>query len=170
MCPCIYTMNLHNLLEQYAWEGVKAYHFQFHRERIASSKEVFYPDDWRKIDAELIASKCFLFPAPNINRNWASARGAGCGRGQHLPTTAYTQHLPIATAGVAMTPSMSVAHHDLQPNRGALVQQPASCRNWNYRDCRIHPCHYLHSCISCGGGHRVAQCASGGRSRVVTSR
>ena len=84
----IYTMNLHDLLERYAWEGVKAYHFQFHRKRIASGKEVYFPDDWRKIDAELIASKCFLFPAPSLNRNWSSARGQGLGRGQRQPIAA----------------------------------------------------------------------------------
>lgn len=27
----IYTMNLYELLEKYALEGVKAYHFEFHR-------------------------------------------------------------------------------------------------------------------------------------------
>ena len=27
----IYTTNLYDLLEKYAWEGLKAYHFQFHR-------------------------------------------------------------------------------------------------------------------------------------------
>ena len=26
----IYTMNLYDLLEIYAWEAVKSYHFQFH--------------------------------------------------------------------------------------------------------------------------------------------
>ena len=41
----IYTMTLHELAERYTWEGVKAYHFQFHRKRIASGKEVYYPDD-----------------------------------------------------------------------------------------------------------------------------
>ena len=35
----IYTMNLHELLERYAWEGVKSYHFQFHRKRISQCSQ-----------------------------------------------------------------------------------------------------------------------------------
>ena len=166
----INTMNLHDLLEWYAWEEVKAYHFQFHRNRIASGKEVLYPEDWRKIDAELISSKCFLFPAPNINRNWGSARGLSLGRGQHLPIMAHNQQLSIATAGPARNPSDTIPPPDSHSARGALIQQAATCRNWNYRECRMQPCHYLHSCISCGGNHRAAQCASGTRFRAVTSR
>ena len=75
------------ILTKLAPTGLQAYHFQFHRKRIVSRKEVFYPEDWRKIDAELIASKCFLFPAPNINRNWGSARGLSLGRGQYCGAT-----------------------------------------------------------------------------------
>jgi len=60
----IYTMNLYDLLEKYAWEGVKAYHFQFHRKRVASGKGIYHPAEWRQIDSELIASKCFAYPAP----------------------------------------------------------------------------------------------------------
>ena len=37
---CIYTMNLYDLLEKYTWEGVKSYHFQFHRKRVASGKSI----------------------------------------------------------------------------------------------------------------------------------
>lgn len=36
----IYTMNLCDLVEKYAWEGVKAYHFQFHQDRVASGKSI----------------------------------------------------------------------------------------------------------------------------------
>jgi len=31
----LHTMNLYDLLEKYIWEGVKAYHFQFHRKHVA---------------------------------------------------------------------------------------------------------------------------------------
>ena len=86
----IHTMNLLDLFARYAWEGVKAYHFQFHRKRIASGNEVYYPDDWRRIDAELIASKCFLYPSPNINRNWRSARGNSFGRGHQSLASIFT--------------------------------------------------------------------------------
>ena len=68
----IYTMQLHDLLEKYSWQGVKGYHFQFHRKRIASGKEIYHPDDWRKIDPELIAIKCFQYPIPasGTSRIW----------------------------------------------------------------------------------------------------
>jgi len=36
----IYTINLDDRREKYAWEGVKAYHFQFHRKRVASGKSL----------------------------------------------------------------------------------------------------------------------------------
>ena len=80
----IYTMTLHELAERYTWEGVKAYHFQFHRKRIPSGKEVYYPDDWRKLDPELIASKCFLFPKPSSSNGWITTRGQFFGhQGDH---------------------------------------------------------------------------------------
>jgi len=56
---CIYTMNLYDLLEKYTWDGVKAYHFQFHRKRVASGKSIYQPAEWRVFDSQLIASKCF---------------------------------------------------------------------------------------------------------------
>jgi len=43
----IYTMNLYDLLEKYTWEGVRSYHFQFHRKRVASGKNIYQPEDWR---------------------------------------------------------------------------------------------------------------------------
>ena len=58
----IYTMNLYDLLEKYTWDRVKAYHFQFHRKRVASGKGIYYPSKWRHIDRELIASRCFDHP------------------------------------------------------------------------------------------------------------
>ena len=60
----IYTMTLHDLSKKLSWQGVKGYHFQFHRKRIASGKEIYFPDDCRKLDQEPIATKCFLFPTP----------------------------------------------------------------------------------------------------------
>ena len=58
----IYTMNLYDLLEKYTWEGVKGYHFQFHRKRVASGKSIYLPSEWQQLDSELIASKCFAQP------------------------------------------------------------------------------------------------------------
>ena len=42
---CIYTANLYDLLEKYTWDGVKSYHFQFHRKRVASGKNIYEPQD-----------------------------------------------------------------------------------------------------------------------------
>jgi len=53
---CIYPMNLYDLLEKYTWEGVKAYHFQFLRKRVASRKNIFQPTEWRQLDRQLIAA------------------------------------------------------------------------------------------------------------------
>ena len=50
------TMNLYDLLEKYTWDGVKGYHFQFHRKWVASGQSIYLPQDWRQIDSELIAS------------------------------------------------------------------------------------------------------------------
>ncbi|KAG0136592.1 hypothetical protein HOY82DRAFT_598831 [Tuber indicum] len=68
----IYTMNLYDLLEKYTWDGVKSYHFQFHRKRVASGKSIYLPSEWQQVDSELIASKCFAHP---ITRNtWSQAQ------------------------------------------------------------------------------------------------
>ena len=166
----IYTMNLHDLLERYAWEGVTAYHFQFHRKRIASGNEVYYPDDWRRIDAELIASKCFLYPSPNINRNWGSERGHSFGRGHQSLASSFTQNQPPAALGTADQTVAPPHPPDIQTSRGPLSQH-GPCRNWNYRECRAPYCCFPHSCIGCGGSHRVALCAANTGSRgVVTTR
>jgi len=42
---CVYTMNLYDLLEKYTWEGVKSYHFQFHRKQVASAKHIYHPTE-----------------------------------------------------------------------------------------------------------------------------
>ena len=60
----IYTMNLYDLLEQYTWEGIKGYHFQFHRKRVASGKSIYLANEWQQIDSKLIASKCFAYAIP----------------------------------------------------------------------------------------------------------
>jgi len=41
----IYTMTLYNLLEKYTWDGVKSYHFWFHRKQVASGKSIYYPNE-----------------------------------------------------------------------------------------------------------------------------
>jgi len=59
---CIYTMNLYELLEKYTWDRVKSYHFQFHRKRVASGKNIYKPREWQLLDSELVASRCFAHP------------------------------------------------------------------------------------------------------------
>jgi len=65
----IYTMNLYDLLEKYAWEGVKAYHFQFHVKQVTRGKAIDQGTEWRQLDSELIASKCFAHSATRAT--WA---------------------------------------------------------------------------------------------------
>ena len=150
----IYTMNLHDLLEKYSWQGVKGYHFQFHRKRIASGKEIYFPDDWRKLDLELIATKCFLFPTPatSTTRFWPNQTRSGF--------TGQVFGPPAGSPGVATGPLVGPM---AVPN-SRIIQtssQSSVCRNWNYWECRVQHCRYLHVCISCGASHRVAQCQRG---------
>ena len=62
----IYTMNLYELLEKYSLDGVRSYHFQFHRKRVASGKNIYQRAEWRTLDSELVASKCFAYPASRV--------------------------------------------------------------------------------------------------------
>ena len=58
----IYAMNLYDILETYTWEGVRSYYFRFRRKRVASGKNIYQPTEWRLLDSELVASKCFSYP------------------------------------------------------------------------------------------------------------
>ena len=60
----IYRMNIYHLLERYAWEGITAYHFQLDRRGVASGKSIYHGLEWRTLDSDLIASKCFAHPVP----------------------------------------------------------------------------------------------------------
>jgi len=84
---CIYTMNLYELLEKYTWDGVKSYHFQFHRKRVVSGKRIYEPRDWRQLDSELVASKCFAHTVPRST--WATSLK------QVQPQSRKTYELPI---------------------------------------------------------------------------
>ena len=93
----IYTMNLYDLLEKYTWDGVKAYHFQFHRNRVAMGKSLYYPGEWRQIDSELIASKCFAHP--HITRlPWAPSQN------RRVSFSRHTYELPIRESHPARVP------------------------------------------------------------------
>ena len=172
---CIYTINLYNLLEKYTWEGVKSYHFQFHRKRVASGKSIYHPIDWRQLDSELVASKCFAHPVPQPT--WIQTRKLVPSQQQRTfelpirdlaPGPAYmnlgpTGHTAYPNAKCcpnyykAVLPSSSM----VAPSGGFQYNPVPACRNWNYRDCHSTQCRYQHSCITCTGSHRAAQCPSG---------
>jgi len=51
-----YNMDLYDLLERYTWEGVRSYHLQFHRKRVAAGKNIYQRIKSRQLDSELLAS------------------------------------------------------------------------------------------------------------------
>ena len=156
----IYTMNLYDLLEKYAWEGVKAYHFQFHRKRVASGKSIYQAVEWRQLDSELIASKCFAHPAPRAT--WIANQKlvpTSARRVTELPIreNAPAQgYLPLGTSMVPYT----------GPEYRTSSQAPQTCRNWNYHECRSTQCRYQHRCITCGSNHCASQCPTGNTTRL----
>ena len=157
----IYTMSLYDLLEKYTWDGVKAYHFQFHRKRVASGKTIFFPQAWRQLDSELIASKCFAHPAPRNIWNQSITRTAPppyrqpeIGAREHnFPTTqSYLQERRPgfrSTFGAGRLPAA-------RSETTQIAQQ--ACRNWNYRECYTTNCHRQHTCIICNNNHKSVQC------------
>jgi len=68
----VYTITLYNLLERYTWEGVKVYHFQFHRNLVASGRSLYLPSEWQQLDRELLASK--FFGKPNYTMHLVARR------------------------------------------------------------------------------------------------
>ena len=136
----IYTMNIYDLLEKYAWEGVKAYHFQFHRKRVASGKRIYHTLAWRTLDSELIASKCFAHSAPRLS--WSQGYKAG-------PTSTSKSHELSIRENAPGPP---------YPTGGAPPPAQQACRNWNHRQCRNIQCWYQHACIYRGSNHRAPQC------------
>jgi len=156
---CIYTMNLYELLEKYTWEGVKSYHFQFHRKRVASGKNIFQPGEWRQLDSELVASKCFAYPVPRPT--WTQSPKA------QPPHTRRIYDLPMRDSA----PGPSYA--SFGPPATSVGPQPSQappCRNWNFRECRSALCRYQHSCITCGSSHRAVQCTAGNTGTLQQTR
>jgi len=100
---CIYTINLDDLLKKYTREGVKAYHFQFHRKRVASGKNIFQPTEWRQLDSQLIAAKCFARPA--LRASWPQSLKAIQGQTRLTSTPPYP---PVS--GKAITPCQALSH------------------------------------------------------------
>jgi len=172
---CIYTMNLYDLLEKYTWEGVKAYHFQFHRKRVASGKNIYQPTEWSQLDSQLIASKCFAHPAPRPT--WTQTQKPSASqtrRTYELPIREGVPGLPVSNSGAGSYSTLSRPDHRTSyplSSQNQIVPSGVSmalttttaqpCRNWNYRECRSTQCRYQHSCISCGSSHRASQCPLG---------
>lgn len=157
-------MNLYDLLEKYTWEGVKAYHFQFHRKRVASGKNIYLPSEWHQLDSELIASKCFAYPL--VSNTWSQLPNRTTSlprRISELPVRESTYHTnhqntferrinfpsnhPVSTTGI--TPTLTPPAY------------PQACRNWNYRECKNSACRYQHLCASCRNSHKLSQCNQG---------
>jgi len=157
-------MNLYHLLERYTWEGVMSYHFQFHRKHVARGKHIYHPTEWRQLDSQLIASKCFAHPV--LRPSWPQTQKLP--QGQTRPTTTpsyskadhrnnYSHPTPISTN------TMTSSHLPQAP-------EPQPCRNWNYRECKLAPCPYQHRCITCGSSHRASQCPLGTTNSSYTPR
>ena len=167
----IYTMTLYNLLEKYTWEGVRSYHFQFHRKRVASGKSIYLSQDWRQIESELIASKCFAYPI--LRTTWSTSITRPTSfprRNVELPLCeppfpqGFSNH-GTTPSHYANIPERRLLHHTAYATSGGAKGQtntmpPASqlCHNWNYRECRTVSCCYQHLCITCGSNHKATQC------------
>jgi len=176
----IYTMNLYELLEKYTWDGVKAYHLQFHRKRVAGGNSIYYPNDWRQIDSELIVSTCFAHP--HITRHpWPMSQNrlvSFLRRAYELPIR--ESHPVPAFPQASSTPTMSYGPPDRLGNSystgypttpialsGNGTGQTTSqvCRNWNYCACLSPYCRDHHICITCGSNHKAPQCTQGNTAR-----
>ena len=139
----IYTMNLYDLLEKYTWEGVKAYHFQFHRKRVASGKSIYQPLEWRQLDSELVASKCFAHPHSTPRATWAPGQKQAVvpfRRSFDLPIRenvsglSYT-NVPIPTTENPFHTSNQITAGLGYQTRGSAGGSQAlwqTCRNWNF--------------------------------------
>ena len=141
--------------------------------RPAPPRSEHYPDDWRKLDPELIASKCFLFPKPSSSNGWTTTRGQFFGHqgdhGARMGPVAY--HCTSAINNPPNTAHASPGtHSDARITRAGHWQPSSSCRNWNYGEGHVQQCQYLHTCISCGANHQASQCTGSGASGGATSR
>jgi len=140
---------------------VKAYHFQFHRKRVASGKSIYHASEWRLLDSELVAPKCFAQTAPRGPWPQSTKPAAGSLRRIHkLPIRENLSGQAHQPVGSSLASAFSQSHH-ARGNTGSVPAIAPPCRNSNYRECRITPYRYQHVCISCGSNHRAAQCPTG---------
>jgi len=152
---------MYDLLEKYAWEGVKAYHVHFHQKRVASGKSIYHASEWRLCDSKLVASKCFAHTAPR--GPWPQSTKPAAGSLRRIHELPIRENL-LGQAHQPVGSSLASAFSQSQHARGSTGSVPAiapPCRNWNYGERRITPCRYQHACISCGSNHYPAQCPTG---------
>ena len=149
---CIYTMNLYDLLEKYTWDGVKAYHFQFHRKRVASGKDIYHPSEWRQLDSQLIASKCFAYPA--LRPPWPTTVKPPLSQARSANVAPFSHTERRSNFSYQAPPATSAATHSHLPQPPA----PQPCHNWNFRECNLPHCRYQHCCLTCGSSHRILHC------------
>jgi hypothetical protein len=126
----IYTANLWGLRSDYTWAGMKAYHFSFHQDMIASNAGRFDPSTWRTLDGNRVFATC----VPAYLRAETQHRD-GSGR---QPST----RRALTGAG------------DLQER----LYFPNTCRNFNNGKCTLPNCRWTHQCEYCGGDHGSFQC------------
>ena len=150
----IYTMNLYDLLEKYTWEGVKAYHFQFHRKRVASGKGIYHPDEWHQLDSELVASKCFAHPHLTSRSTWGQGQkpvNASIRRPFEPPIRENTISNSFTASPITIPANSHYripGYHAIPNSTHPSTNQPSgaftgtrqlvsqACRNWNFRECR----------------------------------
>ena len=170
----IYTMNLYELLEKYSWDGVRSYHFQFHRKRVASGKNIYQPAEWRTLDSELVASKCFAYPASRVPWTQSQRQAPSVQRRPYelpireiIPSQAYSHQAQTSIHPYRALDQHATNHYTGHMPSGAAASTGAqypviqACRNWNYRECRSTHCRHQHACLNCGSNHKAPQCNSG---------
>ena len=176
----IYTMNLYELLEKYSWDGVRSYHFQFHRKQVASGKNIYQPAEWRTLDSELVASKCFAYPASRVPWTQSQRQVPSVQQRPYelpireiIPSQAYSHQTQTSTHPYRALDQRATNHYTGHMPSGAAAstgtQYPViqACRNWNYRECRSAHCRHQHACLNCGSNHKAPQC-NGGNNSVTT--
>ena len=181
----IYTKSFYNILEKYTWEGVKAYHFQFHWKRVASGKCLYLAEEWRQLDGELVASKYFAYPATWTTWNQGPSRVTMFPhRISELPfhespySTIFNYHSPLPNTGqglVERCPRVGNHINYIPGGVGIGLAGPASiaaqlCGNGNYWECRTANCRHQHICITCCNGDKAVQCLQAGNTQLEPPR
>ena len=136
----IYTITLYDLLERYTWEGVKAYHFQFHRKHVASGTSLYLPTEWQQLDSELVVSKCIANPI--VRSTWSKDQI----RTNTLPCQ--LSELPYRDTPHSGRSHSTIERRAILPgsHQGSTAGGfpttttqaiPQTCRNWNLRNAEI---------------------------------